>query len=51
MTNKFDAFNEASDKPYYVTASVGIYKVPEGENITLEEALAFADEDLYREKL
>ena len=50
IRDKFDAFNETSDKPYYVTASVGIYKVPEGENITLEEALAFADEDLYREK-
>ena len=50
IRDKFDAFNASSDKPYYVTASVGIYRVPDGERKTLEEVLAFADEDLYKEK-
>ena len=50
IREKFDEFNGSSDKPYYVTASVGIYKVPDGDKISLEEALAFADEDLYKEK-
>ena len=45
----FDAFNRSSDKPYNITASVGIYKI-EDPNMKLEEALAQADEDLYREK-
>lgn len=47
--DKFDEFNRTSDKPYNVSASVGIYKI-EDPAMTLEEALALADEDLYREK-
>ncbi|MCR4596216.1 MAG: GGDEF domain-containing protein [Lachnospiraceae bacterium] len=49
MRNSFDEFNRSSDKPYNVNASVGIFRI-EDPAMTLEEALALADEDLYREK-
>ena len=49
MRNSFDGFNRSSDKPYNVNASVGIFRI-EDPAMTLEEALALADEDLYREK-
>lgn len=47
--DSFDTFNRSSDKPYNITASVGIYRIEEPD-MKLEEALALADEDLYREK-
>lgn len=50
IKDKFDSFNASSDKPYNVTASIGVYSVPSGDDRTLEEYLALADEDLYREK-
>ena len=50
IKKSFDDFNASSDKPYNVTASIGIYKIPEDDPKTLEEALALADEDLYKEK-
>ena len=50
IKKSFDDFNASSDKPYNVTASIGIYKIPEEDPKTLEEALALADEDLYKEK-
>jgi len=43
----FSRFNKSSDKPYNVTASVGMYPVAEGEDISLEDALSYADEALY----
>lgn len=43
----FAKFNKASDKPYNVTASVGMYPISEGEEISLEDALSYADEALY----
>lgn len=49
LRESFDTFNSSSDKPYNVSASVGIYRI-EDPAMTLEEALALADEDLYREK-
>ncbi len=49
LRNSFDEFNRSSDKPYNVNASVGIFRI-EDSAMTLEEALALADEDLYREK-
>ena len=47
VKNAFTRFNKASDKPYNVTASVGMYPISEGEEISLEDALSYADEALY----
>ena len=46
----FDEFNVSSDKPYNITASIGVYRTPAGaEPASIDEALALADEDLYKE--
>lgn len=50
VKRRFEEFNSTSDKPYNVTASVGIYRVVDGDSKNLEEYLALADEDLYKEK-
>lgn len=50
IRSRFEEYNISSDKPYNITASVGIMSIPVGETRTLEEALALADEDLYKEK-
>ena len=46
----FDKFNASSDKAYNVTASVGIYQIIDDDNMSLNAALAKADEDLYEQK-
>lgn len=46
----FEEYNRTSDKQYTISASIGIYRIPELEQVSLEEALARADEDLYLEK-
>ncbi|MCR5594378.1 MAG: GGDEF domain-containing protein [Lachnospiraceae bacterium] len=50
IRNRFDEFNTSSDKPYNVYASAGVYKREKDIKRTLEEILAIADEDLYKEK-
>lgn len=44
------AFNDQSDKPYYVNISVGIYEFIIDENVNIEQAFSKADADLYIEK-
>ncbi|MCR4616697.1 MAG: GGDEF domain-containing protein [Lachnospiraceae bacterium] len=43
----FTSFNQSTDKPYNVTASIGMYPVKGGDHISLEDALSYADEALY----
>ncbi len=47
VRSSFAEFNMTTDKPYNVTASVGMYPVRSGETISLEDALSYADEALY----
>ncbi len=47
LKNRFTEFNKSTDKPYNVTASVGLYPSGGGEEISLEDALSYADEALY----
>jgi len=46
----FIEFNRKSDKPYKVEVGAGICKVEAGSEITLEQAIDIADENLYKEK-
>ena len=48
--DRFETFNASSDKVYNVTVSVGANIVEPGEHVSLEEALARADDKLYMEK-
>ena len=48
--NKFAEYNQISDKVYNITVSVGTCKIERNSNMTLEDALAHADERLYEEK-
>lgn len=50
ITKQFRRMNEDSDKPYNVTVSCGFYRICPGDDISLEDAMASADEDLYRAK-
>jgi diguanylate cyclase (GGDEF)-like protein len=47
----FAEFNTSTDKPYNVTASVGMYPIKGNEKISLDDALSYADEALYVAKL
>jgi len=50
IEDRFEEFNQSSDKPYLVKVSVGPYLIQMDDTLTLEEALTFADEKLYDEK-
>ncbi len=50
INKKFEQFNENSDKPYYVTVSCGFYRIKPNENISIEDAMAMADRQLYEAK-
>ena len=43
----FAAFNETSDKPYNITVSVGFCRVAGGSDTKLEDAISYADQELY----
>ena len=47
VKSSFIAFNKSTDKEYNVTASIGMYPIKGGEEISLEDALSYADEALY----
>ncbi len=47
---RFEQFNQSSDKPYNVTVSAGAYSMSGQEKISLKEALTQADEKLYEVK-
>lgn len=47
IRERFAAFNEASDKEYNITVSCGFFRVKPDEDISLDDAMAMADQDLY----
>jgi diguanylate cyclase (GGDEF)-like protein len=50
IKEKFDQFNDVSDKPYKVTVSVGTHYSRKGKKFDIEKALERADVMLYKEK-
>ena len=50
ISERFRKMNEESDKPYNVTVSCGFYRIHPEEEISVDDAMASADEDLYRAK-
>lgn len=50
LYERFDQFNQNSDKPYNVTVSAGGFSMSGQENVSLKEALTQADEKLYEVK-
>jgi diguanylate cyclase (GGDEF)-like protein len=47
---EFTAFNLESDKPYNITVSAGAYLLQPTDDLTLQQALSLADEQLYEVK-
>ena len=47
LRQAFERENKNSDKPYNVTVSAGAVRIDPEEEMTLEEALAKADQKLY----
>jgi diguanylate cyclase (GGDEF)-like protein len=47
---EFTAFNQESDKPYNITVSAGAYLLQPTDDLTLQQALSLADEQLYEVK-
>ena len=50
LKRKLDAYNEISDKPYKIAASVGISITKPDENTNLDELIELADSIMYRQK-
>lgn len=50
FTSYFDSFNQSSDKPYEVSASIGVYNTKEQERLSFEELLERSDCLMYEEK-
>ena len=50
ISQKFEKFNESSDKEYNITVSVGTFIAEKKEKISLKDALSHADESLYEAK-
>lgn len=50
LISLFDDFNKASEKEYNISVSIGLNLINMGDNISIEDALNFADEQLYSEK-
>lgn len=50
ITDTADRFNDACDKPYYVSMSLGIYPFVCSSDIVLSDILEKADELLYQQK-
>lgn len=46
-----DNFNKTSGKPYQISASLGIITGIPNKDITLDEFIKFADEEMYKEKV
>lgn len=49
--NYIDKFNETSNKPYTISASLGIVVGIPTKDITLDELIKCADEEMYKEKV
>lgn len=50
MNQFLDSFNASSDRPYEVSASIGIVSAVPNQGITLDEFIKAADEKMYEEK-
>lgn len=50
LTRKLEAFNEISELPYKISASVGISITKPDEKTNLDELIELADEIMYRQK-
>lgn len=50
ILNYLKDFNKKSDKPYEVSASIGIINAIPSEEISLDEFIKYADEKMYEEK-
>lgn len=50
LQRKIDAFNEISDKPYRISASIGISVTKPDATTNLDELIEIADSIMYREK-
>lgn len=50
LYKKFDTYNHSSEKQYNITVSAGAYIIDADNKISLQEALAHADERLYEAK-
>ncbi len=50
LKRKLDAYNEISDKPYKIAASVGVSITKPDENTNLDELIELADSIMYRQK-
>lgn len=50
LTLAFGNFNETSDRPYRLSASIGFVRAPVSDTATVDELLARADELMYAQK-
>ncbi|OBH27091.1 diguanylate cyclase [Mycobacterium sp. E342] len=50
LTEAFRSFNETTDRPYRLSASIGLVQATAAEHATIDELLARADELMYAEK-
>ncbi len=50
LKRKVDAYNEISDKPYKIAASIGVSITKPDENTNLDELIELADSIMYRQK-
>jgi diguanylate cyclase (GGDEF)-like protein len=50
LIEAFRCFNEASDRPYRLSASIGLVQAPADDALTVDKLLARADELMYAEK-
>ena len=50
IDKRFEQVNRCSDKPYNVTVSCGFFRMKPEDDISMEDAMATADQDLYLAK-
>jgi diguanylate cyclase (GGDEF)-like protein len=50
LTDAFRRFNEESDRPYRLSASIGVVHTPPSDDSTLDELITRADELMYVDK-
>ncbi len=50
LADAFGDFNKTGDRPYRVSASIGLVQVPVSDTANVDELLARADELMYAEK-
>jgi diguanylate cyclase (GGDEF)-like protein len=50
LVEAFRCFNNTSDRPYHLSASIGLVRVPATDTANVDQLLALADELMYAEK-